>query len=373
MFDALRTALPNTTRRNLLRTLGVLSALPLTGYGLRHFLTDSQAADANPLCLLSATKTEGPYWIDEHLNRSDLTTDTTRSTVLQGLPLTLTLSVINASSSACSVARNVQIDVWHADAAGEYSDVSGNGQTSTVGQTFLRGYQLTDSTGTVTFKTIYPGWYRGRTAHIHVRARVFDAQGNTTYNFTTQLFFDDVITDSVYANAPYNSRGTRDTLNSTDMHYLDGDSSNLLLNLTSQETGGYVAVGSVGLVGLPDSIETENAFDITTTTTGNLDNLSLTGTLTVATNDVGTYGSLYVAAQIGEIWYINDGNGWLPYTDDFPAYSSGMLTDTHQLKILNSVNVSTLCGANVYAGYGQNVQDMLQKNQYKKVYTVPCQ
>ncbi|MGG2339430.1 intradiol ring-cleavage dioxygenase, partial [Salmonella enterica] len=93
---------------------------------------------------------------------------------------------------------------------GAYSDVSANG---TVGQTFLRGDQATDANGLVTFTTIYPGWYSGRAVHIHLRARVYDAAGNTTYNFTTQLFFDDTVTDTVFASGPYNSRGTRDTRN----------------------------------------------------------------------------------------------------------------------------------------------------------------
>ncbi|AUI69627.1 hypothetical protein [Beggiatoa leptomitoformis] len=370
MFDALRTESASLTRRTLLRTLGVLGALPLTGYGLRNLLTASQAADINSLCILSPTKTEGPYWIDEHLNRADLTTDTTRASVLQGLPFTLAINVINASSSSCSVAQNVQIDVWHADAAGEYSDVSGNGQTSTVGQTFLRGYQVTDASGLVTFKSIYPGWYRGRTPHIHVRARVFDASGNTTYNFTTQLFFDDAVTDVVYANAPYNTRGTRDTRNATDMHYLDGDSSNLLLSL-EKTSDGYAGVASVGLSGLPDSVVSD-VFDVTTSATGTTNSLSLTGTLQVPSKDVGTYGSIYVAAQVGDVWYVHDKTSWVPYTDDFPAYSSGTLASTHALNILSGINAAALCGAAIYAGYGQNVQDMLQKNQYKKVYTV-CQ
>ena len=57
------------------------------------------------------------------------------------------------------------MDIWHADAAGVYSDESVEG---TEGLTYLRGYQVTDANGLVIFKTMFPGWYSGRTVHIHV-------------------------------------------------------------------------------------------------------------------------------------------------------------------------------------------------------------
>jgi hypothetical protein len=154
---------------------------------------------------------------------------------------------LGISSSACSAAAGVQIDLWHCDAIGAYSDVSANG---TVGQTFLRGYQTTDANGLVTFTTIYPGWYSGRTVHIHLRARVYDAAGNTTYNFTTQLFFDDTVTDTVFAAAPYNSRGTRDTRNARDSIY--NNQSSALLSLT-RTASGYTGAIAIGLSGLPAS------------------------------------------------------------------------------------------------------------------------
>lgn len=95
------------------------------------------------------------------------------------------------------------VDVWHCNALGVYSDVQAQG---TVGKKFLRGYQVTNRHGEVRFRTIYPGWYSGRTVHIHVKVRLF-VGSQETYEFTTQFFFNDAITDEVFELAPYNQRG----------------------------------------------------------------------------------------------------------------------------------------------------------------------
>lgn len=227
------------------RILAGLSALPLAA-GAARFATVEAATG----CVLSPLMTEGPYWVDEKLNRADLTTGTTRTSVTQGLPLTLGITVLGMAPAACTPAAGVQIDLWHCDAIGAYSDVAAN---ATVGQTFLRGYQTTDANGVATFTTIYPGWYSGRTVHIHLRARVYDAAGNTTYNFTTQLFFDDTVTDTVFAAAPYSSRGTRDTRNARDSIY--GNQTSALLALT-RTAAGYAGAITIGLSGLPASTTT---------------------------------------------------------------------------------------------------------------------
>jgi hypothetical protein len=112
------------------------------------------------------------------------------------------------------------------------------------------GYQVTDASGIARFTTIYPGWYSGRTVHIHVKVRLFDASNNTTTEATTQVFFDDAITDSVYGNvAPYNARTSRNTRNSADDIY--GNNTVLLLNLQGDNSSGYAATLSLGVsVGL---------------------------------------------------------------------------------------------------------------------------
>ena len=111
------------------------------------------------------------------------------------------------------------VDVWHCDAAGVYSGVSDPG-FDTSSQQFLRGYQVTDRSGRAQFTTIYPGWYPGRTIHIHFKVRT-NATGGQAYEFTSQLFFDEALNDQVLAQPPYAARGQRNTFNSEDNIYND--------------------------------------------------------------------------------------------------------------------------------------------------------
>jgi protocatechuate 3,4-dioxygenase beta subunit len=193
-------------------------------------------------CAVTPEETEGPYWVDERLARSDVTVDPSDGSVKPGIPLRLDLAVLRADAD-CAPAAGVQVDVWHCDAGGLYSDEAAN---NTVGKKFLRGYQVADSAGAVQFTTIYPGWYSGRTVHIHFRVRAFDSS-TTTYDFTSQLFFDDAVSDQVLAQSPYNTRGARDTTNATDNIYRAAT----LLTLMADGSGGYVGTFTVALDGLP--------------------------------------------------------------------------------------------------------------------------
>ncbi len=193
-----------------------------------------------PSCVVRPAKTEGPYFVDEKLNRSDIRSDPTTGTVKQGALLALTFNVSRLTSSACTPLQGATVDVWHCDAAGIYSDVSDAG-FNTVGQKFLRGYQVTDANGKAAFTTIYPGWYSGRAVHIHFKIRT-TTSSNQSYEFTSQLFFDDALSDQVFTQAPYASKGQRNTLNSNDNIY----SSQLLLTV-AQTSQGYAATFDIGL------------------------------------------------------------------------------------------------------------------------------
>lgn len=231
-----------TSRRTALGTLGLLGMLGVLG---RRFLSGGPIANARAAtdgaCVLTPALTIGPYFVDEELNRSDVTIGANTTFVTDAVPLSLTIHAASMLSAGCPALAGVQIDIWHCHAGGLYSDEQANG---TVGETWLRGYQVTDANGNVTFTTIYPGWYPGRTIHIHVMARYFDSAGNTTYQFTTQLFFDDTISNSVLAKAPYNTRGTRDTTNTNDGIY----AASMLLDL--QPTGGGAAYTGTITLGL---------------------------------------------------------------------------------------------------------------------------
>ena len=194
-------------------------------------------------CIVSPEQTEGPYFVDEKLNRSDIRSDPSDGSVKDGVPLQLTLRVSQVSSTSCTPLKGAIVDIWHCDALGVYSDVSDR-SFSTVGKKFLRGYQVTDADGTVEFTTIYPGWYPGRTVHIHFKVRT-NATSQKSYEFTSQLYFDDSITDRVHAQTPYASKGQRTLKNAQDGIFQDGGEQ--LLLTPTKTSQGYAATFDIGL------------------------------------------------------------------------------------------------------------------------------
>lgn len=185
------------------------------------------ATVAAPSCIVRPTLTEGPYFVDEKLNRTDIRPDPSTGAAKSGVPLVLTFRLARLSGGNCTALSGATVDVWHCDAGGLYSDVSANG---TVGQKFLRGYQMSDANGLATFTTIFPGWYQGRAVHIHFKVR----SGSSA--FTSQLFFDPALTTQVFSQTPYSGRGTPDTPNSRDGIYQQSGGQ-LLLDLTPAGQG----------------------------------------------------------------------------------------------------------------------------------------
>lgn len=205
---------------------------------------DDSDDGSTPTCVLTAALTEGPYFVDERLNRSDIRADPDTGEISQGIPLELTFNVTRVADGACTPLTGAYLDVWHCDAAGVYSDVSGVSD----GLRFLRGYQITDASGVVRFTTIYPGWYTGRAVHVHFKLRLI-AGSTTTYEFTSQFFFDESLTTVVHAQSPYSSKGSRDTLNTTDNIYnsLSSSEKTALTLQTSSSDAGYSGVINLGV------------------------------------------------------------------------------------------------------------------------------
>lgn len=236
------------SRREALKLLGAVSAAMLAGcaptVSQSTNATPTQAASATtvatlPSCVVRPEVTEGPYYVDEDLNRSDIRADPGTGAVKDGALLALTFRVMRVTGTACAPLEGAKVEIWHCDAAGVYSDVSDPG-FDTTGQKFLRGYQVTDANGQATFTTIYPGWYSGRAVHIHFK--IHDDTSGQDREFTSQVFFDDVFSDQVFTQAPYASMGQRDTLNNTDRIY----DSQLLL-VTTPASDGYAATFDIGL------------------------------------------------------------------------------------------------------------------------------
>jgi len=198
---------------------------------------------ASPSCIVRPEQTEGPYFVDEKLNRSDVRSDPSDGSVKEGLPLQIVFNVSQINSGGCTSLVGATVDIWHCDALGVYSDATDPG-FNTIGKKFLRGYQVTDTNGIAQFTTIYPGWYQGRTVHIHFKIRTNSGSGSA-YEFTSQLFFDDSLTDQVHAQAPYASKGQRTLRNDGDNIFQNGGDQ-LMLQLT-EAVESYTTTFDIGL------------------------------------------------------------------------------------------------------------------------------
>jgi len=199
----------------------------------------ASAATAAPVCVVRPELTEGPFFFDLGLDRSDIRTDAASGSEKAGRRLDLAVIVSGVDSNGCLPLEGAVVDVWQCDADGVYSGTGGASAES-----FLRGYQLTDAFGRAAFTTIYPGWYPGRSVHIHFKIRVPNGS-NGNYEFTSQFFFDDDFSAKVYTEPPYDVRGTQNTLNSQDGIYGNRGSQ---LVLTPTETGeGLAAEFSIAL------------------------------------------------------------------------------------------------------------------------------
>jgi protocatechuate 3,4-dioxygenase beta subunit len=174
-----------------------------------------------------------PYPSNSVLNRRDVTEGKS------GLPLTLTITVVNAGNN-CNPVANAAVEIWHCDAQGYYSEYSQPGFDGR-GQTFLRGVQTTDSSGQVTFTTVYPGWYAGRATHIHLEVFV-----NGRSVKTTQIAFPEDVTAVVYATGVYAAKGQNPTRNNGDNVFSDGVTAQRA-GLTGNTSSGYMGTFTVGV------------------------------------------------------------------------------------------------------------------------------
>ena len=196
-------------------------------------------------CVVRPQQTEGPYFVDEQLNRSDIRSEPADGSVKEGAPVRLEFHVSRIAGNACTPLNGAVVDVWQCDALGMYSDVQDiNGLFDTRGKKFLRGYQIVEASGTAQFITIYPGWYPGRTVHIHFKIRT-DPAAQRGFEFTSQLYFDEAITDQVHAQAPYVTKGQRSLKNDRDDIFRSGGSQ--LMLLLTKDAQGYVGTFDIGL------------------------------------------------------------------------------------------------------------------------------
>jgi protocatechuate 3,4-dioxygenase beta subunit len=222
------------TRREALTAAAGIGAGCLFGSTRRAAAREPSQSGAK-VCVLTPEAVEGPFYFDPKLIRSDITEGK------QGAPLVLTLQIVQAND--CAPLQNARMDVWHADGLGVYSGYARQDTGSAKGETFLRGTQFTGTDGEVRFNTIYPGWYPGRTPHIHFKAFVEERKV-----ITGQLYFPDPIAEHVYATSPpYRERKReRDTFNANDFIFAMQRGADTIVDL-KKESGSYLASLVIGI------------------------------------------------------------------------------------------------------------------------------
>jgi protocatechuate 3,4-dioxygenase beta subunit len=229
------------------QALGVLGSLGTgAALGVTRLGGAAGTAEAAAACVLSPEVTERPYWIDNRLTRRDITEDR------PGLPLELVLTVQDART--CEPIEGADVEIWHCDAGGVYSGFEsasqggggggapGAQQSPTDAERYLRGHQRAGAEGRVRFHTIYPGWYRGRTPHIHLKVH---AGGDVVH--TGQLFFPESVTAAVYRRAPYRSHGRPDTSHAADQIYAQAGRSRATLRIARRRHGRKGYRGTIAL------------------------------------------------------------------------------------------------------------------------------
>jgi protocatechuate 3,4-dioxygenase beta subunit len=221
------------------------------------------AASTNKACTLTPSlievegtpqQTQGPYFVDDMPNRSDIRSDTSDSSVQGGVLLNLTINVydVDDNDGTCTPLKDAQVDIWQANSQGVYSGVT---ELGTGGKDFLRGYQVTDDNGTVRFTTVYPGWYEGRAIHIHVKVRLLEELKNP-FEWTSQFYLNNSINELIHKQSPYSDHGPVNMLNEEDGIYAgpstDGlvqtnAGKHLMLNLTQDQQGNYIGNFIIGV------------------------------------------------------------------------------------------------------------------------------
>jgi protocatechuate 3,4-dioxygenase beta subunit len=223
---------PLLTRRSSLLRLGGFLAAAVGAGAWKAAESDgagpAAVASGAVSCVLTPEQTEGPYYISGEKLRRNITEGR------PGTPLWLRATVVDAST--CKPIKGAVVDVWHADASGVYSGFGGGAGN----RTFMRGLQRTNGKGLALFRTFYPGWYPGRTVHIHVKVHL---GGNVVH--TGQLYFPEVVTDAVYRKAPYSARPNRTTRNADDAVFRNGGSRSLMR--LRKRGGAYDAAITMGV------------------------------------------------------------------------------------------------------------------------------
>ena len=234
---------PTLSRGALIKAAGGAGLAVAFGARVRDALGGEATTAAT--CVLTPEVTEGPYWIDDKLTRRDVREGK------PGLPLVLEFTIVSART--CRPIHAADVEIWHCDATGNYSGFDagsggggpGGGSGPETKTRYLRGHQRSDAAGKASFLTVFPGWYPGRTPHVHMKVHV----GNDRVVHTGQVFFNEAVTTAVYKQAPYSRHGQPDTSHARDNVYAQAGGSRAVVRLARRPRGaaGYVGRIVIGI------------------------------------------------------------------------------------------------------------------------------
>ena len=178
--------------------------------------------------------------------RSDIRTSVAPgSATAAGIPTTLKLQIVNVGAS-CASAAGAAVYLWHCDRDGNYS-MYASGLTN---ENYLRGVQEADSTGTVTFTTVFPGCYSGRMPHIHFEVYPSLAKATSAANRikTSQFTFPMATLNEAYATTAYStsSRNLASMSYATDNVFSDGTALQMA-SVSGDPVNGYVVTLTIGV------------------------------------------------------------------------------------------------------------------------------
>lgn len=196
-------------------------------------------------CHLIPTETDGPYPLYSVLANSAMIRSSINETQT-GVPLTVELTLVNVNGT-CAVVPNAYVYIWHCNKDGQYSGYSSSQNGSHAGETFCRGIQVSDSSGKVTFTTVYPGWYSGRITHVHLQVYVSTLnQSNVTV--TSQFGFPQDITTAVYNSTLYSAHGQNTSITSFAQDGIFSDGTQFqIVEVTGNVSSGYTAKLEIGI------------------------------------------------------------------------------------------------------------------------------
>ena len=225
----------------------------------------SSSGGSSGSCTRVAEETAGPFpangtntsggvtknvLTDARAFRTDIRSDLDGSNTQTGIPLTVTLTLLNVNGS-CGPLAGYYVYLWHCSRLGSYSQYSGTMNGGDYSErTWLRGVAQTDANGRVSFTTIFPGRYSGRATHMHYQVYPDATPANGEQRATSQLAFPASVTDgagSPYANTTlYPTSASNNTSNERDNVFSNGTSTEML-TITGNNTDGYVATITVGI------------------------------------------------------------------------------------------------------------------------------